>query len=86
MERQWKQLEQAAEIISMAPDDEVSAEMLAVQYELLQQLAINRSCAARLLQTVVQDTPRQLLLAEERVKGTETARTWSSVSKSVARH
>jgi len=38
LEQQWEQLASASEDLAAAPDDEVLAEILAVQAELLQQV------------------------------------------------
>lgn len=43
MEQQWEQLAAASEDLAAAPDDEILAEILSVQAELLQQ--VRRPCA-----------------------------------------
>lgn len=80
LEEQWQRLADSAELLAMAPDDEISAEMLALQAELLQQMAVNRTRSAALLATVIQDLPRQEQAAAERKQGIEIARACFSVS------
>jgi hypothetical protein len=38
LEEQWRQLDAGADVLSLAPDDEVLAELLALQSELIQQV------------------------------------------------
>lgn len=63
----------------MAPDDEILAEMFALQSELLQQMAINRSHAAPLLLAALEDIPRQLEAASQRRHGVDVAKAWATV-------
>ncbi|KAG1679166.1 hypothetical protein FOA52_000522 [Chlamydomonas sp. UWO 241] len=67
-EQQWAMLEEGAELLSAAPDDEVLAELLAVQSELVQQMAINRHRAAGFLLRALEDVPRQATVCEERAR------------------
>eukprot|EP00798_Chlamydomonas_sp_ICE-L_P014429 gene14429-20435_t len=58
-EEQWPILDKCSDIIAIAPDDEILAEMLALQSELAQQVAINRRRAAQVMLTAVQAVPAQ---------------------------
>lgn len=64
----------------MAPDDEILAEIFALQSELLQEMAINRARLAPLLQDVIRALPRQRADAEQRAEGTQVAKDWIMVS------
>eukprot|EP00775_Hariotina_reticulata_P002584 gene2584-2886_t len=66
LEAQWQQLDEAADELALAPDDEVLAELLTLQGELLQQVAINRSRLALVLQAALDDIPAQRAAAAER--------------------
>ena len=79
LESQWQQLAEAADLLALAPDDEVLAEMLALHSELLQQMVVNRARTATLLQSVLQDLPRQREEAAQREQGIEVAKTWIAV-------
>ncbi len=53
--------------------------MLALQGELLQQMAVNRSRTASLLQTALQDVPSQLRAASKKQLGIDIAKAWIAV-------
>ncbi|GAX72793.1 hypothetical protein CEUSTIGMA_g248.t1 [Chlamydomonas eustigma] len=59
LEEQWGELEEATGLLTTAPDDEVAAEMLIVQAELVQQMAINRYVSCRFLQRAIEDVQIQ---------------------------
>lgn len=80
LEEEWGVLEQSADIASMAPDDEILAEIYALQSELLQQMAINRGRIAPLLENVMKDLPQQRKEAQSRAEGTQIAKDWILVS------
>jgi len=42
LEDQWEQLREAVDVMALAPDDELLAETMALQSELLQQMLVNR--------------------------------------------
>ena len=44
--QQWQQLADAGELLAAAPDDEIAAEMLALQAELMQQVRVADETAA----------------------------------------
>ncbi|KAL0036723.1 hypothetical protein WJX79_007552 [Trebouxia sp. C0005] len=67
IEEEWQKLQEHPDILAAAPDDEVLAEMLAVQAELLQQEIINRHRMSVAIQRLVADLPLQAAAAEERM-------------------
>jgi hypothetical protein len=42
VEEQWQQLGESVDVLALAPDDELLAETMALQSELLQQMLVNR--------------------------------------------
>lgn len=66
LDEQWRRLDESAEVMAMAPDDEIVAELLALQSELVQQSAINRSRVAGVLALALQDMPAQAEAASTR--------------------
>ncbi|GFR51514.1 hypothetical protein Agub_g13929 [Astrephomene gubernaculifera] len=74
LEEQWAQLDAAADVMSMAPDDEVLAELLALQSELVQQVAINRSRVSKVMDAVVSDLPLQRAANQQRAEMEEQIR------------
>ena len=44
LEDQWVQLGDSKDVLALAPDDELLAETMALQSELLQQMLVNRRC------------------------------------------
>ena len=83
LQAQWKQLDDSAAILAMAPDDEILAEIYALQSELIQQMAINRRRSVPILQHVVKDLARQRTAAEVRQEGTEVAKNWILVRSAI---
>lgn len=67
IEEEWQKLQEHPDILAAAPDDEVLAEMLAVQAELLQQEIINRHRMSVAVQRLLEDLPHQAAAAEERM-------------------
>ncbi|KAG2423308.1 hypothetical protein HXX76_015455 [Chlamydomonas incerta] len=65
---QWAQLDAGSDVLGLAPDDEVLAEMLALQSELAQQAAINRARAAAVLRAALADIGNQRALAAQRAE------------------
>lgn len=86
IEQQWQVLDQAADVIATAPDDEISAELLMLQGELLHQIAINRSRLAKVLAAVVSDVPSQTAAAAERQQWEEELAVYIQVGVSLAKH
>ena len=76
----WHELSDAEDLLALAPDDEVLAEIFALQAELLQQVAINRARTASLLHLAVQDVPNQLRAATQKQLGVDIAKAWIAVS------
>ncbi|GIL93860.1 hypothetical protein Vretimale_223 [Volvox reticuliferus] len=74
LDLQWTQLDAAADIMAMAPDDEVLAELVALQSELVQQVAINRSRVAALMETVLADLPNQRSVNQQHAEMEEQIR------------
>lgn len=70
----WKQLKAAHDLISCAPDDEVLAELLACQQELVTQMLCNQTALAPLLAAAVEDLPRQAAARQQRAKMAEDMR------------
>eukprot|EP00879_Flechtneria_rotunda_P007903 GHRR01008280.1.p1 GENE.GHRR01008280.1~~GHRR01008280.1.p1 ORF type:complete len:1011 (+),score=480.95 GHRR01008280.1:595-3627(+) len=66
LDAQWSQLDNAADVLALAPDDEVLAELLTLQGELLQQSAINRARSGLVLQAALHDLPNQAAASAER--------------------
>lgn len=66
LDEQWQRLDEAAEVMASAPDDEIVAELLALQSELVQQSAINRARVAGVLALVLRDMPAQAEAAATR--------------------
>lgn len=79
LEDVWQELSETGGLLALAPDDEVMAEMLALQAELLQQVAVNRSRTASLLQLALQDVPNQLRAASQKQLGVDIAKAWIAV-------
>ena len=79
LEEVWGSLNSAAELLAIAPDDELLAEAFALQSELLQQLAINRAQAAQVLKLALQDIGTQLKAASQKQLGVEVAKAWIAV-------
>ncbi|KAL0021383.1 hypothetical protein WJX77_010282 [Trebouxia sp. C0004] len=67
IEEEWQKLQEHPDTLAAAPDDEVLAEMLAVQAELLQQEIINRHRMSVAVQRLLDDLPHQAAAAEERM-------------------
>jgi hypothetical protein len=63
---QWAQLDSCLDLLACAPDDEVLAELLALQAELLHAMAANRRLQAQVAQRVVDSLPAQQAAAEQR--------------------
>ncbi|GBF95805.1 hypothetical protein Rsub_08241 [Raphidocelis subcapitata] len=59
LDEQWARLDAAAPVVAVAPDDEVLAELLALQGELLQQMAANRARVADVVARALEDAPAQ---------------------------
>ncbi|KXZ51810.1 hypothetical protein GPECTOR_11g251 [Gonium pectorale] len=76
LEEQWSLLDAASDVMSMAPDDEVLAELLALQSELVQQVAINRARAAAVLEAVVADIPNQRAVNAQRAEWEDLIRNY----------
>lgn len=79
LEEQWEQLAAAGSDLAAAPDDEVLAEMLALQGELLQQAAVNRARLRGVVASLLEDAPRQHEAALRRKSGIEFARQYHDV-------
>lgn len=65
LDEQWQLLDSSAPLLAVAPDDEVLAELLALQGELLHQQVVNRARVAVLLERVLSDAPQQAAAAEQ---------------------
>lgn len=76
----WRNLDTVSDLLALAPEDEILAEMLALHSELLQQIAINRSRTAKLLQLSLEDVPNQLKASSQRQLGVDFAKAWIAVS------
>ena len=76
----WQELSDAENLLAVAPDDEVLAEIFALQAELLQQVAVNRAKTASLLQLALKDVPNQLRAATQKQLGVDVAKAWIAVS------
>ena len=61
----WKALDEATGVLAMAPDDEVLAELLACQSELMQQVAVNRARSQGVMLRALDDLPAQKKKREE---------------------
>lgn len=70
----WRQLKAAHDLLSCAPDDEVLAEMLTCQQELVVQMLCNQTALAPLLTAAVEDLPRQVAARQQRTKMAEDMR------------
>lgn len=66
LDQQWAVLDSSADVLALAPDDEVLAELLTLQGELLQQMAINRARLGVVLQSAMDDVPNQQAAQAER--------------------
>lgn len=53
-------------LLALAPSDEVTGEILALQWELAHVASVNRARLGRLLQEVLKDLPRQIEAAQQR--------------------
>ena len=71
LEDQWKQLEEAADMLAEAPEDELVGELLVLQAELVTQSFSNRQRLHTLLQSLIPDLERQTGNAEARAASTE---------------
>jgi len=61
--------DQSEPLLAVAPDDEVLGEILALQAELVQQVAQNRGAVGNMLQSMLEDLPRQREAAKRRKEG-----------------
>lgn len=61
-------------MLATAPDDEILAEILALQSELLQQSIVNRQRLAAVLQQVPEEAARQAAASQQRTEWAETAK------------
>lgn len=90
MEKQWGdiwvELADAAKLLALAPDDELLAEILALQSELLQQMAVNQERSAAILEAALQDVPNQLEAASQRQLGVQVAKAWIAVCSDMTRN
>ena len=67
-------------LLAAAPEDEVLAEMLALQNELMQQAAVNRARLAPALQGVAASLDAQAAAAQERAQEEADVKAWIQVS------
>lgn len=70
-------------LISAAPQDEVAAEILAVQAELVSVMASNRARLLKVMQAALEDIPLQLKQYDTIVAEVEFAKRWFEVRSSV---
>eukprot|EP00892_Ulva_mutabilis_P011925 jgi/Ulvmu1/9104/UM005_0199.1 len=68
---QWELLNQNAELLAIAPEDEIVAEIVSLQSELAQVVVSNRRSCARLLGTVLPTLPAQAEARQQRQQAEE---------------
>ncbi|KAK9840083.1 hypothetical protein WJX74_003131 [Apatococcus lobatus] len=76
LEEQWLQLERAANLLAEAPEDEILAEILMLQAELLQQAAVNRPRLLSVLEKAAADVSDRQAHAERRMRSEEYVRAY----------
>lgn len=77
---QWQaSVEARPHLLAAAPEDEVLAEMLALQNELLQQAAINRTRLVPALAGVLAEAPERKAAAEARAVEEGEVKAWIQV-------
>ena len=74
-------MEAQPHLLAAAPEDEVLAEMLALQNELLQQAAINRTRLVPALAGVLAEAPGRRLAAEARAVEEQEVKAWVQVRR-----
>lgn len=80
LEEQWSVLDSSSDVLALAPDDEVLAELLTLQGELLQQVAINRARLGVVLEAALDDLPNQKAAQAERSKWEDDIVAYMTVS------
>ncbi|BDA44710.1 probable peregrin at C-terminar half [Coccomyxa sp. Obi] len=85
LEDQWQLLGTAADVLTTAPDDEILAEMLALQSELTQQVAVNRSRLGVVLERLLPDIERQKEATEQQERDIEFAKAYFSKLRAAKR-
>ncbi|KAK9867403.1 hypothetical protein WJX84_009316, partial [Apatococcus fuscideae] len=76
MEEQWSQLAGAADLLAEAPEDEILAELLMCQAELLQQATVNRPRLLGVLAKAAADAPARQAEAEKAMQSEEYVRAY----------
>ncbi|KAK9845819.1 hypothetical protein WJX81_003269 [Elliptochloris bilobata] len=71
---EWAMLGNASDVLAVAPGDEVLGEILALQFELAQQVAVNRARLAAVMRAAVSDAPARRRAAEARAADDDFAR------------
>lgn len=58
-EHEWQVLQANSHLLAVAPDDEITAELLACQAELANQIVVNRQLQLKMLDKLLEELPAQ---------------------------